>query len=164
MGRPSKYESHVKPKLTLIEAWARDGLNDEQIYTKLGISHESYYNYKAQYNEFAETLKRGKEVVDIAVENALYKRAMGYTFNEVTKERVLNKDTGEYELQTTKTVVKEVAADTTAQIFWLKNRKPAQWRDKQDIEFGLDKAMQIVFNIPRPTEAIDESIEVKAIE
>lgn len=130
----SKYETHVLPKLIEIEGWARDGLTDEQIAKNLGISKDTFYKYKSAYADFSDSLKRGKEVVDREVENALLKRALGYSYNEVTKEQVMNPETGKYELQPTKVVTKEIAPDTTAQIFWLKNRKPAEWRDKKEIE------------------------------
>lgn len=120
----SKYFTHVEPKLTLIEGWARDGLTDEQIAEKIGIHISTLYDYKKKYPEFSESLKRGKEIVDYEVENALLKRALGYEYDEVTYEN------GEE----TKRVTKQVAPDTTAQIFWLKNRRPDKWRDKQVIE------------------------------
>lgn len=130
----SKWETHVKDKLILVEAWARNGLTDEQIAKNLGIAVSTLNDYKNKYSEFSESLKRGKEVIDIEVENALLKRALGYKYNEVTKELIVDKETGEEELKVTKVVTKEVVPDTTAQIFWLKNRKPEEWRDKKDIE------------------------------
>lgn len=130
----SKYETNVQPKLMIIEGWARNGLTDEQIAKNLGIAVSTLNEYKKRYPEFMESLKTGKEVIDFEVENALLKRALGYKYEEVTKERVLNKETGKYKFQVTKTVTKELAGDTTAQIFWLKNRKPNEWRDKKDIE------------------------------
>ena len=126
----SKYETHVKDKLILIEAWARNGLTDEQIAKNLGIGKTTFYKYLSEHNELSELLKKSKEVVDIQVENALLKRALGYKYDEVTKE--LNEDTGE--LEVTKVVTKEVQPDTTAQIFWLKNRKPEDWRDRKEVE------------------------------
>lgn len=140
----SKWED-VKEKLILVEGWARNGLTDKQIAKNLGISESTLNDYKKKHPEFLESLKGGKEIVDFEVENALLKRALGYKYTEVTKERILRKDErGQplvdihgfptYEMVVTKTVKKEVAPDTTAQIFWLKNRKPKQWRDKQDIE------------------------------
>ncbi|MBC8630276.1 helix-turn-helix domain-containing protein [[Eubacterium] tenue] len=120
----SKYFTHVEPKLTLIEGWARDGLTDEQIAKNLGINIATFYRYKKDYCEFCESLKRGKEIVDYEVENALLKRALGYEYDEVTYEHG----------KETKRVTKQVAPDTTAQIFWLKNRRPEQWRDKQVVE------------------------------
>lgn len=234
-----KYQEWLEPDgLLKLEAWARDGLTDEDLAKKLGIVSSTLYEWKKKYSEISEALKRGKEVTDIEVENALLKRALGYTYTEITKERIV--DTGqkqrhggeseltekewelairyfggeccycgevmekptkdhikplkaggtlarnniipccgtcnsskkdkemllwyqvqpffdEYRLQkiydylcfaesmemrvnaelvVTKEVTKEVLPDTTAQIFWLKNRKPEQWRDKQDVELS----------------------------
>lgn len=144
-GRPSKYETHVEPRLIEIEGWARDGLIDEQIAKNLGVAYSTFREYKKKFPALSAALKKGKEVVDREVENALLKRALGYEYEEVTQERVLKKDVkGKpmtdsdgfpvYEMVQTKKVTKEVIPDTTAQIFWLKNRKPEQWRDKQDID------------------------------
>ena len=66
----------------LVEAWARDGLTDEQIAYNLGIAVSTLYVYKEQHEEFSEALKRGKEVVDYEVENALLKLALGYGYEE----------------------------------------------------------------------------------
>ena len=81
-----------------------------------------FFQWCNTYSVISATLKRGKEVVDIQVENALLKRALGYTYKEVTREKIFNPETGQYELMPTKEVTKEVVPDTTAQIFWLKNR------------------------------------------
>ncbi|MEM5769356.1 MAG: helix-turn-helix domain-containing protein [Bacillota bacterium] len=110
--------------LTLLEGWARDGLTDEQIASNCGITATTLYDWKNRFPEISETLKRGKEVVDIQVENALLKRALGY---EYTEERIeVSEKDGRKVVQT----VKAVVPDTTAQIFWLKNRRPDKWRDK----------------------------------
>lgn len=112
----SKWEQ-VKDKLILVEGWARDGLTNEQIAEKLGINPDTLYKYMKQYPEISETLKKGKEVVDYEVENALLKNAL--------------------------------EGNITAQIFWLKNRKPDKWKDKietnkdnQDVLEKLDKLLE----------------------
>ena len=129
-----KYQEWLTEEgLLQLEAWARDGLTEEQIAHNMGISRKTLYEWKSKYSDICDTLKRGKEVVDIQVENALLKRALGYTYKEVTREKVFNPETGKYELMPTKEVTKEVVPDTTAQIFWLKNRRPEQWRDKRDV-------------------------------
>lgn len=132
-GAKCKYDSDVKPRLLEIEAWCRDGYTDEMMYTKLGISKDSFYKYKREYPEFVDVLKRGKEVIDTMVENALLKRALGYTYDEVTKERHVDPETKEIILVESKKVTKEVQPDTTAQIYWLNNRKPKEWRNKQEV-------------------------------
>lgn len=107
----------VKDKLILVEGWARDGLTDEQIANNLGISKDTFYQYKKKYPDFSDSLKKGKEYIDYEVENALLKSAL--------------------------------SGNTTAQIFWLKNRKPDKWKDKidtnkdtQDVIERLDKLLE----------------------
>lgn len=116
-----------KDKLILLEGWARDGLIDEQIAKNIGIATSTFYEWKKKSKEFSEALKKGKEIVDFEVENALLKRALGYTIT--IKEEKLDKD------GCVRTLEKDVhiPPDTTAQIFWLKNRQVKKWRDKVEI-------------------------------
>ena len=125
--------------LLLIGAWARDGLTDEQIAGNIGVTRKTLAEWKNKYSDIGDTLKKNKAVIDYEVENALLKRALGYSYTETTMERKLNEDTGKYEMVKTKEVVKEITPDTTAQIFWLKNRKPDEWRDKREINNTYDK-------------------------
>lgn len=139
-----KYQEWLEPEgLLKIEGWARDGLTDEQIAHNMGISPSTLYEWKNAYSEFSESLKRGKEVVDRQVENALLKRALGYEYEEVSEKYELGI------LTERKVTKKQVVPDTTAQIFWLKNRKPADWRDKPEGETEQGGII-IVNNIPRP--------------
>lgn len=236
----AKYQDWLTPKgLAKIEEWARKGLIDEQIAENMGIARSTLSEWKKEFSDISNALKKSKAVVDQHVENALLKRALGYSYEEITKERIMdtgqkarhkgqqqrltedewqaciqyfngkccycgeqeeltkdhvvpldsggllckenvvpccrrcnssksnhdmaqwykgqkfynaeklinilmylrnmgmgvsNSDMGE--LKTTKIVTKEVVPDTTAQIFWLKNRKPKEWRDKQNIELS----------------------------
>lgn len=117
-------------------------MTDEQIAHNMGISRSTLAEWKNKYPDISDALKKGKEVVDRQVENALLKKALGYKYEEVTYESVpcepyVDNETGELKktkLIPVKKVIKEVQPDTTAQIFWLKNRKPSEWRDKQSIE------------------------------
>lgn len=110
--------------LIQIEGWARDGLIDEQIAQNMGISYSTFKDWKKKFSDFSAVLKRGKEVVDRQVENALLKTAIGYVYEE---ETVTN--AGDV------VVVKKYSKpNTTAQIFWLKNRKRNQWTDKSEVE------------------------------
>lgn len=136
MGRTSKYETEVKPKMPLIEAWCRDGATDEIIAEKLEIALSTFYEYKKKYPEFSEALKRNKEFVDAEVENSLLKRALGYDYEEVTYECGLE----------VKRVKKRALPDTTAQIFWLKNRKPTVWRDKQEDRTNDEEDKVLIVN------------------
>lgn len=154
-------EEWLEPeRLTLLTAWARDGLVDGQIAKNMGVSEATLYNYKNKYQEIKEALKKGKEVVDIEVENALFKKALGYniTVQKAFKLKdVVYGENGKKVSETERIEYAEeeihVPADTTAQIFWLKNRKKAQWRDKVEYEKtqGVQK-IHIVNDLPKDEE------------
>lgn len=123
----AKYEKWIMPEgLIKIEGWARDGLTNEQIAHNIGVQRETLQVWIRKYPEIDRSLKQGKEVVDRQVENALLKRALGYEYTETMIEQSADG-------RKIRETVKEVVPDVTAQIFWLKNRKPAEWRDRKDI-------------------------------
>ena len=97
----------------------------------MGIHPATFYVWLKKYNDIADALKRGKAPVDMMVENALLNRALGYEYKEVTRERILDRKTGQYKLTVTKETTKTVPPDVVAQIFWLKNRRPDLWREKR---------------------------------
>lgn len=131
----AKYAEWLTPEgLLKIEGWARDGLIDREIANKIGISERTFTEWKSKFPIMSSVLKKGKDVIDRQVENALLKRALGYEYTETTREAVKDPDTGDVEMRVTKKVTKQVVPDTTAQIFWLKNRKPDKWRDKPAYE------------------------------
>lgn len=119
-----KYEKWLKKEnLLLLEGWARDGLTDEQIAKNMGVSYSTLKDWKNKYSAISAVLKKGKEVVDYEVENALLSSAL--------------------------------EGNTTAQIFWLKNRRPDKWRDKQKEETdktALDKLDSILKEIKEDAE------------
>lgn len=141
-----KYQKWLEPdNLILLESWARNGLTDEQIASNMGINVATLYTWKNKYNEISESLKRGKEVVDTLVENAMLKRALGYEYEEVSEK---------YEkgiMTERKVTKKQVVPDTTAQIFWLKNRKASTWRDRAqvDSEKEFEKVDKLIESIDR---------------
>lgn len=153
-------EEWLEPeRLTLITAWARDGLIDEQIAKNMGISKATLYNYKNNYPEIRKALQKGKEVVDIEVENALFKKAIGYNVKvqKAFKLKDIVFEDGKKISETERIEYAEeeihIPADTTAQIFWLKNRKKSQWRDKVEYEKtqGVQK-IHIVNDLPKDEE------------
>lgn len=117
-----------------IAAWARDGLTKEQIAHNIGINSGTLLYWEKVYPKIGDALKKGREVADIEVENALFKSATGYEYEEVTEERKFNPDSGEYEMVVTKKVRKFVQPNNTAQIFWLKNRLPDKWQDRRQVD------------------------------
>ena len=134
-GRRGKYEYWIGPEgLLLIEGWARDGLTKEQIAKNIACSRDTLNEWEKKFSDISDALKRGRQVADRTVENALFRSAVGYDTEEPTEEPQFNMKTGKTELVVTKRVKKHVPGNVTAQIFWLKNRKPNDWRDKHDIE------------------------------
>lgn len=135
----SKSEYWLTPDgLLLIEGWARDGLTDEQIAKNMGCAYSTLRDWRDRYPALSAALKKGKEVVDREVENALLKKAKGYTVDLVKTFKVKRavyengKKVEEYEELQQGIDQMHVPADTTAQIFWLKNRKPEDWRDRRE--------------------------------
>lgn len=129
--------------LLLLECWARDGLTDEQIAKNIGIKRPTLYDWKSKYSDISDALKKGKEIIDYEVENALLKRALGYEYDEEKIE--IQKDRNG-KVISTKLVqtVKQIPPDVGAMALWLKNRRPDKWRDKQpDEEKGDNKAVII---------------------
>lgn len=130
-----KYEYWLTEEgLIKLEGWARDGLTEEQIANNIGVCRDTLNEWKKKYSDISDTLKRGKEIVDYEVENALLKKALGYKTTEMrmTKEGALVE------------VEKEVPGDVTAQIFWLKNRKPDKWKDKRDQDEGNKESNELL--------------------
>lgn len=133
----AKYQDWITPeRLSLVQGWARDGLTDEQIAGNMGINAATLYRWKIQFCEICEALKKGKEVADREVENALFKRACGYDYQEERLQAATDPETGEERMQPVMIIKKHQPPDTTAAIFWLKNRKPEQWRDGKNLELS----------------------------
>lgn len=126
-----KYDPKTFP--VLAEGYARSGLTDQQIAHNLGISKDTFYKYVKKFSDFSEALKRGKGPVDFEVENALLKRALGHDYEEIHTEVREYKDGTKAKVM--KKTVHFIPPDVTACIFWLKNRRPEQWREKVE-SFG----------------------------
>ena len=132
-----------KDNMLRIEGWLRDGLSIEQICTNLGVTYKVWYKAIEVSEEFAQLSTRTKDVVDREVENALYKRAMGYEYEEITEEYEMGF------LVKKKVVTKHMAPDTGAQVFWLKNRKSDIWRDRREVDntLALEKLDEVLEQI-----------------
>lgn len=129
IGRKGKYADWISPDgLLTVQGFARDGLTDAQIALKMGISTSTFCDWQNKFPEFSEAVKKGKAPVDVQVENALLKRALGYDYEEVITEV---EEIGEgRQKKHIRKVTRHVPPEVAAQIFWLKNRRPGRWRDK----------------------------------
>jgi transcriptional regulator with XRE-family HTH domain len=132
-GRKNAYDTKIKPRLFEIAGWARDGYTDKDMCAVLGVSVSTFSKYKAEKSELMEALKEAKAIADLTVENSLYQRANGFEYEETVQE-IKTDSEGNVREKHIKKTTKTVLPDTTAQIFWLKNRQPKKWRDKQQIE------------------------------
>jgi hypothetical protein len=124
VGRPSKYRDEFAEqgrKLCLL------GATDEELADFFEVHPDTITEWKNVHAEFSVSIKRGKRQADADVADRLFQRAMGYEHDDV---HVSN-----YQGDVTLTPVRKVyAPDTTAGIFWLKNRQSKQWREKQEVE------------------------------
>lgn len=136
-----KYKEWIEDpdKQFLLKSWAKAGLSDEQIAKNMGISRSTLNEWRKKYPDISAALKKGKEISDYEVENALFKRAIGYTEKLVKtfKCKVIEYDEQgkkKKEEEVLKEGVDEVhfPPDTGAAIFWLTNRKPEEWKQKRD--------------------------------
>lgn len=124
MARPSSYKPEFAKQA---EKLCAIGATDAEIADFFEVDVRTVYRWKGQFDEFCQALKVGKDVADERVERSLFSRATGYEHEEVDI-RVVN---GEI-VQTP--IRKHYAPDTTACIFWLKNRRAADWREKVSLE------------------------------
>lgn len=125
MGRPSSY----RPEFAVqAEKLCKLGATDKEMADFFGVAESTLNLWKQQQPEFSESLKAGKLEADANVAHRLYQRAMGYSHEAV---KIALTPNGEHHQVP---YTEHYAPDTTAAIFWLKNRRPDQWRDKQTQE------------------------------
>ena len=134
VGRKSDYDEafdQMAYKLSLL------GATDKEMANFFEVSEQTLNTWKKEHPSFLESLKAGKEEADAKVAQSLYKRALGYSHPDTDIKVVQN------EIVQTE-IVKHYPPDTTAAIFWLKNRKSDQWREKQEIDLGANSIKIVV--------------------
>lgn len=142
MARPSKYKEEYAEqayKLCLL------GATDKQLADFFQVDEVTINRWKESQPEFCKSLKRGKEEADAVIAHSLYHRAKGY---EHPEDKIFNDDGQAMVVPT----IKHYPPDTTACIFWLKNRQRDKWRDKVETEHSgeVNSNVSVTFNIPRP--------------
>lgn len=143
MGRPSKYQAKFAEQAQKL---CQLGATDQEIADFFEVDVRTIYRWKADHDDFCQSLKAGKEIADERVERSLFQKAIGYEQDEVKIFMPANAPSPVYAPYRAK-----VAPDTTAAIFWLKNRRPDLWRDKAQTELtGPDGGpVQLVTKIQR---------------
>ena len=148
-GRPTSFrKAYVKDARKL----ACLGATDFEVADFFGVNVATIYRWKHAHQEFCEALKAGKEEADARVERSLYHRAIGYD-QEAVK---IFMPAGALE-PVMASYTERIAPDTTAAIFWLKNRKPAEWRDRQDVTLNgtlkVEGVTMTFVDAPSPADA-----------
>lgn len=141
-GQPTKYKPEYENQVLIL---AEKGFTDKDIADVFEVTETTINNWKKQFPQFFESIKKGKSVADEKVVQSLYQRALGYSHPEV---HITN-----YQGIITKTnIIKHYAPETTACIFWLKNRDKENWRDRHDIAHSAE-AFKIIIERPDDREA-----------
>ena len=146
---------------------ARHGITDVELARIFAVSKETIEQWKKESPEFLSALQSGKDFSDSLIEQSLYQRALGYTFNS-EKIVTLSGGPGNPSEVVRVPISEHVPPDVTAQIFWLKNRKRNDWRDRISVsieEFEGFKATVIAALAVLPEEhrsAVIAAIKINA--
>ena len=129
MGRKSAYKEEYNQ---LAENYALLGATDKEMADLFSVTERTLNQWKKDYQEFLQSLKKGKNIADANVASRLYNRAIGYDC-KATKFA-----TSEGKITDSKEYIEHYPPDTTAAIFWLKNRQPEKWRDKKEVDANVN--------------------------
>ena len=159
MGRPVLYKYWCrKANLEKLQKWAEKGLNRVEIAANMNIAVSTLWRWMHDVEEIKDAIQRGDVIADEQVINELHRNAVGYFYPEevAIKVRSVSYRKGkryEKEEVVTKVIQKWHPAETLAQVFWVKNRRAEEWRDKQIVEQSV---MQIPVEIVNDSPAVEE--------
>ena len=137
VGRPSKYETHVKPYISDIKKWTASGATDQEIATALGIALSTLSAYKTQYVELSDAFARGRVNVVLNIKAALLKKALGFNYEEKKQYIKQDVDTGD-KTQYTEITTRYCVPSETAAALLLRNYD-SEWNDRDNISNELRK-------------------------
>lgn len=146
VGRKAKYDTHVVPYLKRIPSWRKQGMTEEQVAKRLGVAYSTLSLYKKKHSEFSEALKKGREELIEELEDSLYRKAMGYEYEE--QETWIEEVDG-MQKKRVKRMRKVAHPDTGALAFALKNLAPDKWRDRQDFDGTGGQLVIQIEELPR---------------
>lgn len=157
MSKGKYHEWLTDDGLNLIRGWARKGLTHEQIAKNMGITAKTLYEWKNKYSEFSNALKKSKDMYDNEVEDALNDLATGKaTTSRRTVKRVRDPVSGEMVTVEETVTTERIPPNVAALIFWLKNRRPDDWRENPESQRQKEEAesagnvVNIICDFPRP--------------
>lgn len=147
-GRPTKFKPEFVEQAKKL---AMLGATDREIASFFGITEVTLNRWKATNEEFCSSIKVGKEVADDRVEQSLYRKATGYSFDS---EKIFQYEGAPVRVQ----CVEHVPPSDTAAIFWLKNRRKDEWRDRHDVQHGVDSDLAAVFKAAAARVSTDKQV------
>jgi hypothetical protein len=173
IGRQSKYVTHVKPKLDLIEFWRENGDTIEIIAKKLGIVRQTFYRYMDTYSELNKAIEKSREKLLSQLTKSLYKEATGYMIEEVSEEYIVDENGNKSAKKKIKKTTKFMRPSTSALIFAIKNLMPERFQqadktviiqDKDNEKTFTDETIQQAYNVlygikPDKKEQVEEQIK-----
>ena len=147
----------LKHILMLVQKWRGEGAGIDEIAEKLGVTRATVFEYQKKYSDFADALKKGKEIQDGEVENSLIKECIGYYYDETTTTTtaIIDKATGEItNLQKveTKTIKRYARPNTSSIAYYLNNKIPNKWKNRVVFDGDNDDGI-----LPKLIEALNES-------
>lgn len=145
-GRPPKYK---KEYIIQAAKLCRLGAIDKDLADFFGVAEKTIDNWKGKYPEFLQSIKESKDYMDCKVERSLYERATGYSHPE---DKIFNSNGSPLIVPT----IKSYPPETTAAIFWLKNRQSEKWRDTSNIDLSGKVKAEIV--LPVTLDALESQI------
>jgi len=153
MPKRTKYDKTLHPDW----AWALaiQGKTTKEIADAFEIGRATLNRWMKANPELEEAILTGRDASDAKVERSLYERAIGYAYTERKVISSVDKKTGRPTIERIETTEKIVPPDTTAQIYWLKNRQRDRWKDKWEVDVNTDK--EIIFNVVGAKEAGKQS-------
>lgn len=174
IGRQSKYITHVKPKLDLIEYWRENGDTIEAIAQKLGIVRQTFYRYMDTYAELKESIEKSREKLLSGLTKSLYKEAIGYNVEEYSEEYIIDENGNKSKSKKVKRTVKYMRPSTSALVFAIKNLMPERFQqadktviiqDKDNEKTFTDETIQQAYNVlygikPNKKEQVEEQIKL----
>lgn len=149
----SKYKEVILDNIELINKWVQNGLLNNEIIENLGISQDTFYTYKKEHPELAEILTRTREIPTDNVEGALYSSCLGKKVILMKPIKVKRKKyEGGKVISETEEIVQSpeemyIPPDVDAQKFWLKNQRPAVWRDNPVDKSSEDEANKVLTSL-----------------
>ena len=141
-GQPSPYRPEFAKQA---KDRCEKGADNKELAEFFDVSLTTLDRWAAKHTEFRGALKVGKEPADDRVERSLFQRAVGYSFES---EKIFQYEGRAVRVKT----IEHVPPDVTAQIFWLKNRRPKEWRDRRDLV--VEESPETVARRERAREAL----------